>query len=390
MLSLPSAQRPLLAAALLFAIAPLALQAQAPVHAAGTVQGITGSVITLKTDAGPQYTVEVADSTKLLQIPPGSKDLSAAQPFALTDIAAGDRILVNGSTAADATVITASRVILMKATAIASLHAAEQADWRQRGSGGLVRSVDPAAQTITITNSGKTITIQLQRTTILRRYAPDSVDFASAVPSILAQILPGDQLRVRGDKSADGLTITADEIVSGSFRNIAGPITAIDLTAGTITVKDLTTKRSILIHTTPTTSLKKLDARASAFIAMRAGNPTGATPAAPGGAGTGADMPARPHFDLAQAIQRMPSVPLSTYNVNDAVMVVASSPDAAATSVTAITILGGVEQILSATPKGGQVMTLAPWRPGWRRTRHGRRKLTSSRHRTESEPHSGV
>ncbi|HXB61551.1 MAG TPA: DUF5666 domain-containing protein [Acidobacteriaceae bacterium] len=368
--SLPSAQRHLLAAllfaALPFAIAPSALQAQAPVHAAGTVQGVSGSVITLNTDAGQQYTVQVADSTRLLQIPPGSKDLSAAQPFALTDIAVGDRILVNGSTAADPIVIAALRVILMKATAIASLHSAEQSDWRQRGSGGLVRSVDGAAQTITITSNGKTITIQLQRTTILRRYAPDSVDFASAMPSTLAQILPGDQLRVRGDRSADGLTITADEIVSGSFRNIAGPITAIDLTAGTITVKDLTTKRGILIHTTPATSLKKLDARASAFFAMRAGNPTGA--AAPGGAGgsagTGAGMPVRPRFDLAQAIQRMPSVPLSSYNVNDAVMVVASSPDAAAASITAITVLGGVEQILSATPKGGEVMTLAPWSLG--------------------------
>jgi hypothetical protein len=60
----------------------------------------------------------------------------------------------------------------------------------------------------------------------------------------------------------------------------------------------------------------------------------------------------------------MPAVPLSTYAVNDAVMVVASAPDASGTSVTAITVLGGVEQILSATPKGGQVMTLAPWSMG--------------------------
>jgi hypothetical protein len=366
-------QRRLLAAALLFAAAPV-LQAQAPIHAAGTVQGVNGSVITLKTDAGQQYTVQVADSAKLLQVPPDSKSLANATPFALTDIAAGDRILVNGIPGDQPTVLNAVRVILMKSADIASLHAAEQADWRQRGSGGLVKSVDPAGQTITISGSGKTITIQLKRTTILRRYAPDSVDFASAMPGTLAQIQPGDQLRVRGDRSADGLTITADEIVSGSFRNIAGPITAIDLAAGTITVKDLTTKRSILIHTTPATTLRKLDARVSAFLAMRASGaaPTAGAPgaaASPGGAGgsgsgPAAGAPARPRGDLAQIIQRMPAVPLSTYAVNDAVMVVASAPDASATSVTAITVLGGVEQILSATPKGGQVMTLSPWSLG--------------------------
>jgi len=368
MLSLNSVQRYLLCSLLL--ISTIALRAQAPAHAAGTVQGISGSVITLKTDAGDQYTVQVADSAKLLQLAPGSKDLSAAQPFALADIATGDRILVNGTAGDQPTILNASRVILMKGTAIASLHASEQADWQRRGSGGLVKSVDIPGNTITILSGGKTIAIKLQRTTILRRYAPDSVAFESAVPGIPAQIQPGDQLRVRGDHSDDGLIITADEIVSGSFRNIAGPITAMDLAAGTITVKDLTTKRSILIHTTTVTSIKKLDARASAFLAARAGNSTGTTGAAgssPSGASpaaAAAGAPARPHFDLAQMVQRMPPAALTDLHVNDAVMIVASSPDSAATSVTAITILGGVEQILSATPKGGQVMTLSPWSMG--------------------------
>jgi len=366
-------QRYLLCSLLL--ISTIALRAQAPAHAAGTVQGISGSVITLKTDAGDQYTVQVADSAKLLQLAPGSKDLSTAQSFTLTDIATGDRILVNGTangTAGDpTTMLNASRVILMKGTAIASLHASEQADWQRRGSGGLVKSVDIPGNTITILSGGKTITIKLQRTTILRRYAPDSVAFESAVPGIPAQIQPGDQLRVRGDHSDDGLTITADEIVSGSFRNIAGPIAAMDLAAGTITVKDLTTKRSILIHTTSVTSIKKLDARASAFLAARAGSSTGSTGStgaagnAPPAASAGAPATAaHPHFDLAQMVQRMPAAALTDLHVNDAVMIVASAPDSAATSVTAITILGGVEQILSATPKGSQVMTLSPWSMG--------------------------
>ena len=365
--------RCLLLSALLVSAAPAAFASQATpavapavAHAGGTVQTINGSDLTLKTDAGEIYTVHVKDGARLVQVPPGSKDLSAAKPFVLSDVAVGDRILVNGPVGDVPTSLTAIRVILMKEAAIADLHASEQADWQRRGSGGLVKSIDPASQTIQITSAGKPVTIQFLRTTILRRYAPDSVAFESAQTGVLAQIRPGDQLRVRGSRSEDGATITADEIVSGSFLNVAGPITAVDFALGTLTVKDLTTKRTILVHTTSVTSLRKLDARASAFFAARAGATVGAAhPAATASADATATSP-RPHpnLDLAAIIQRMPAITLADLHTGDAVMLVASSTDAAATSVTAITVLGGVEQILSATPKGGQVIQLSPFSAG--------------------------
>ena len=52
--------------------------------------------------------------------------------------------------------------------------------------------------------------------------------FDDAKPAPLDQIKVGDQLRARGTRSADGTELTAEEIVSGTFRNIAGTITAID------------------------------------------------------------------------------------------------------------------------------------------------------------------
>jgi hypothetical protein len=364
MLSLTSA-RCLLFSALVFSAIPAALAAQnapaaapAATHAGGSVLTISGNDLTLKTDAGQTVAVHVKDSARLVQVPPGSKDLSAAQPFALTDITVGDRILVTGSAGSDPGTITAVRVILMKEAAIADLHASEQADWQRHGSGGIVKFVDRPNHALQITSGGKSVTILLQRTTILRRYVADSVAFASAIPGTLDQIHPGDQLRVRGARSEDGATITADEIVSGSFLNVAGPVIAVDPTLGTLTVKDLTTKRTILVHTTPATSLRKLDARAAAFMAARAnGTVTAAHPAA--GADTSAPRP-HPNLDLAAIIQRMPAVTLADLHTGDAVMLVASG-DAASTSVTAITVLSGVEQILSATPKGGQVMQLSPF-----------------------------
>ena len=46
--------------------------------------------------------------------------------------------------------------------------------------------------------------------------------FEDAKPGTLAQIQAGDQLRVPGTKSEDGSSILAEEMVSGSFKNLAG------------------------------------------------------------------------------------------------------------------------------------------------------------------------
>ena len=61
-------------------------------------------------------------------------------------------------------------------------------------------------------------------------------------PHPLMRSKAGDQLRARGEKNADGTEIAAAEVVSGSFRNISGTISAIDPGASTFTVKDLITQ----------------------------------------------------------------------------------------------------------------------------------------------------
>jgi len=59
----------------------------------------------------------------------------------------------------------------------------------------------------------------------------------------------------------------------------------------------------------------------------------------------------------------MPPASLADFQKGDAVMIV-STDGSTADTVTAITVLGGVEPILAATPKGGQPMTLSPWSLG--------------------------
>src|SRR5271170_6044109 len=151
--------------------------AAAPAAAArqlGTVTAVTGNSLTLKTDAGQEVTVSVADGARILQLAPGSTDLKTAQTIALTDIAVGDRVLVNGKAGDTAGAFSASRVILMKSTDIAQKHEMEQADWQKRGTGGIVSAVDAATGTLTVSVGAKKIAVNTSSTTQFRRYAGDT------------------------------------------------------------------------------------------------------------------------------------------------------------------------------------------------------------------------
>jgi hypothetical protein len=352
----------------------VALPAQTPApHAAGTVKSATANSLTVTTTAG-DVTVSLPETAKVLIVAPGSKDLKSASTGTPADIAPGDKTIVTGTPGDSGTTFTATRVILMKSSAIAQSHAAEDAAWAQ-GGGGIVKSVDAADGKIVVANGARTLTISTTPSTIVRRYSGDSVRFADAKVSTLAAIQPGDQLRVRGAKSADGSSVTADELVTGSFHNYSGLITSIDTAAGTITLKDLATKKNVTVTITPSSDLRRMPPMAAQMFAARmhggaAGAPAaGAAPAgAPAGRPAGEESPdgarrtGRAGMDLSQMLSRMPTETLSGLKTGDAVMIVATSPSADSNKSTAVTLLTGVDAILTAQPTGE--MTLTPWSVG--------------------------
>ena len=171
----------------------------------GTVKSLEGHTLTLTTNAGQQISVEVAEGARLLQLAPGSTDLKTAQAITLNDIAAGDRVLVTGKAGADPASFAASRIILMKSGDIAQKHTAEQADWQKRGIGGIVSAVDAGSRALTVSAGVKKIQVNTSDKTQFRRYAGDSVKFEDATPGSFDQIKAGDQLRVRGERSAGWL-----------------------------------------------------------------------------------------------------------------------------------------------------------------------------------------
>ena len=351
----------------------------------GAVKSVRGNTLTLTPDTGPDVNVNVQDSVRIVRVAPGQTDLKNATAIQLPEIQVGDRILVRGTPSSDGQSLVASSVIAMKRSDVEAKQQHDREDWQKRGIGGLVGATDPGAGTITISAAAaggtKTIAIHTTRETIIRRYAPDSVQFDDAKASSLSQIKSGDQLRARGTRSADGTEFAAEEIVSGAFRNIAGTISALDAASSTLTVMDLATKKPVRVKISAQSQVLKLPPQMAQRVAVQMKGGRGDAPGSPvagtasgaaagpageggnqrGGANGGNPRPGGAAADLQQILSRMPKATLGDLQKGDAVMMV-STEGTALGDVTAITLLAGVEPILQASP--GQAMTLSPWNLG--------------------------
>jgi hypothetical protein len=340
----------------------------------------------LKSDTGVVIAATVDDNTNYLRVPPGEKDLKKAAKISLENVATGDRAFVRGHLADDQKSIAAVAVIIMTKADLAQKHERDREEWKRRGLTGPITAINADAKQFTIstrTREGpKPVVVEVPEKVDFRRYAPDSVRFSDATPSSFAELKVGDQLRVLGDKSADGTRIKAEEIVSGSFRNIAGVIKSIDAAKGEIKLTDLVAHKPVTVRISSDTGLRRLPPWMAAMLARRegggAGAPSGGSPPAraegvpgpprpegakpgaggapaeqaqfPGGAGGGMR---RGGMDFQDMLERMPPLKLDELKVGDAIML-SSTNGSDPASVTAINVLAGVEPLLTAAPQGGQ------------------------------------
>lgn len=378
------------------AASPPSAGASAQAKAVGAIKSISGNSLILTTDDGKSFSVSLPDTVHIVRIAPGQTDLKGATAITPQDLQVDDRILVRGKASDDARSLTASTVMVMKQSDVAAKQQQEREDWQKRGIGGLVSAVDPAAGTVTISVTtlagSKKVLVGTSKKTTVRRYAPNSVKFDDAKPSKLADIYVGDQLRARGNKNAEGTEFAAEEIVTGSFRNIAGTVTLTDAAANSLTLTDVITKKTVVVKVTPDSQLRKLPQMMAQRIAMRLkgqtpdGQPSAAgAPANTATAGPAAGSPSsgpgggsiegaasapgaygggngRGGGDLQQMLSRLPAVTVNDFQKGDAVILV--STQGTDSEVTAITLVGGVEPILTAAPAGGQAMAISPWTLG--------------------------
>ena len=360
----------------------------------GAIKAINGTAITLTPDSGPDIHVTVPDTARIIRVAPGEKDPKAnSTPIRFEDLQVGDRILVAGKASDDNLSLVASSVVAMKRSDLEARHQQDLQDWQKRGVGGLVSAVDPAAGTVTISVASfagkKNIVIRASSAAVIRRYAPDSVKFDDAKRSTLQEVHPGDQVRARGDRSADGSELAAEEIVSGSFRNVAGTVNSVDASSSTLSVQDLLSKKTVLVKVTADSQVRHLPPEMAQRIAARlkgaaAGGTAAASGAAPspasgqtaspspspGGMAEGG-MGARGNSagghpggapDFQQMLSHLPTSSLADLHKGDAVILV--STEGTAGVGTAIQLVSGVEPILQSAPNAAQAMLLAPWSLG--------------------------
>ncbi len=327
--------------------------------------------MTLHTDKGDVQVV-LPDNVRVLR---GSKDLKSTTPITVGDIVVGDRAVVLGRLGDDQQTIQALRIVVMTREDISDVHASEVEDWQTRGIEGVVKAVDPAKMELTLAvpnrpptpgNLTHPVILTTTAKTQFLRYAANSIQFLDAQPSDFAGVKVGDQLRALGTVSEDKTQYAAEKIVSGTFHNIGATVISVDAQADTLTVKNLSTNKPLLVHANANCKMHQLPE----FMAQRiAGLTTGATSARPGGGGppaggNGQGMrgggPGGGGGNFSQQLERLPTIKLADLTRGEPV-VIFSSEGTNPSEVTALYILTGVEPILAAQPKGSGDVNLGSW-----------------------------
>ena len=345
--------------------------------------------LTIKSAAGAEITATVSDRTVYLRISPGETDIKKAARIALDNVTVGDRARLRGHLAEDQKSMVALEVLIMSKAEIAQKQQHERDEWKRRSVAGPVTAVNPESKEITITTrtrEGSTpLVVEAGNHVDFLRYAPDSVRFNDAKPSSFADVKVGDQVRVLGEKNAEGTRIKAEAMISGSFRSIAGVIKSIDTSTNEIMLTDLVAHKPVTVRLTGDTTMRRLPQGAAMMLARRVHGAQGGAEAG-GGArpatAEGVPGPSRPDapkpgaggppsdqgqgggmrrgsMDFQEMLERLPPMTVADLKAGDAI-VLSASDGTDPGRATAINLLAGVEPLLQAAPQGGRQI-LGDW-----------------------------
>ena len=135
--------------------------------------------------------VTIQPAARIVRMEPGQTDLKSAPAIQLSDVQVGDRLLVAGVPSDDGKSIAATTAVVMKKADVAEKQQQDREAWQKNGVGGVVKAIDPAAGTITLSTgslASNTIAVKVSKDTVIRRYAANSVKFDDAKPGTLDQV----------------------------------------------------------------------------------------------------------------------------------------------------------------------------------------------------------
>lgn len=318
--------------------------------------------ILIKTIDG-EITAQLNEKTEYVRVQPGATSLKDATPITLADVGLGDKVLAMGVVSADKKNIPAKRIVLMTKADISKKQASEREQWRRRGIAGVITSLNISKYEITI--AVRTLTSETTWTLVetekakFLRYPPNSVKFSDTKPGNFYDLKVGDQLRSLGAKSADGKTFTPEEIVTGSFKTVAGTITAIDVAKGEIIIKTLDKEKPLTIVVGKDTTIRRLP-QMMGFGGGQMGQGNqgqggqvirpqpqgqGTPPQGAQGGQQGGGRMGGGNLDMDEMIERIPPIPITELKVGDMIGA-SSSAGSDPTRVTAIKMIAGIEGIV--------------------------------------------
>jgi len=353
-------------------------------YAIGEIKSIDSAAkqLTIQTDAGSTVTVSLSDKTTYKKLAPGEKSLTNATDVAVTDLAEGDRVMAQGTVAADQKSVPALRIIVMTKGDLAKKAEAERLEWRRRGILGVITALKPESKEITISNrtmaGTQAVVIPVSDKTDMRRYAPDSIKFADAKPSSFGELKVGDQLRALGDRAPeDPLHFNPQKVVTGSFRTVGGVVTAIDPATGEIKINELEKKHPLTVVVKHDSVLRRFPSEMGMMggLGRGPGGPGGGAPGAgapggqaaqgggqtrPQGGSPGAGGPGGPRpgggFNINDMLERLPVISIADVKVGDTI-IVSSTQGVDPTRITAISLVTGADTLLAMLaprPQAGQ------------------------------------
>lgn len=335
-----------------------------PNRALGEVKLIDAAAkqVIIKTDAGSLVTVVLSDTTSYMRVAPGETTLTNATKITFADVAEGDRILALGKLSEDHKTVPARTVVVMTKADIAKKQEAERAEWKKRGVLGIISALKPDTKEITVTSrtlaGPQSLVIPVSDKVELRRYAPDSIKFADAKDSSFEELKVGDQVRALGEKKPDGTSFAAEKVVTGSFKTVAGVITAVDAASGELKINDMQTKQPLTIVVKQDSVLRKFPSATEmggGMMMMRpggagAGQGAGQSGAAPAAQGAGQGGGMRPGggggMNIQDMLERLPTIALADVKVGDTI-IVSSTKGADPSRLTAISLISGADTLLN-------------------------------------------
>jgi hypothetical protein len=345
--------------------------------AGGEVVSVTDTRITVKTKDGSIDAV-ISGATVFKKVSPlNVRDIT---PAVFADISAGDKVLVSGIVAADKKTVPAKTVYLLTKASITQRNAAETEQWRTRGIAGRVVSVNAQAKQITIAVSRMTgnvnVVVTAKDNAKFERFPQGSYNYKDAKKSSISEINARDEFRAFGDRSEDGITFTAEGVLTGAPAQVTvGAVKSIDTAKNEVVITDGQTKKDLTVVVGPSIMfLKKYPEELAKMLAgMQNGGgaaPGGQVMVRPPGAAGGAPAQGGPagagmgggRGGINEMVERFPNITLADLKAGDLIAVVSASKAPEADRIDAIKLISGVEPFMkmaqmaaaSGGPRPGQ------------------------------------